>query len=184
MHNGTAAPPNIESYRGMIGSGIATVSAGGLGLVVIVVAGTLTKATVATGWTGLAAVGVIVGSMLVLAGIILRHVEAFRADLDEHKAHHQAYAADAADIVTIRSQVSDVLAFIARWDVERAEERKMVAQIEQFLDWLARAKQRAAEVSDRHDASSAPRDAAWLSDMAEALEIGREIERRRPPEEH
>lgn len=183
MTNGAAEPRKAESYTGMLGGGIATVAAGGLGLVVIVVAGTLTNRTVASGWTGLAAVGVIVGAMLVLAGIILRHVEAFRADLDDHKADHQAYAADMADLATIRSHMADVLAFMARWDVERAEERKAVAQIETFLDWLATARRRAHDAAaERADMTPVQRDAAWMSDMAEAMEIGREIERRRPPE--
>lgn len=186
MAQGTTEPRVVESYTGMIGGGIATVSAGGLGLVIITVVGAVTDSVVTSGWAALAAVGCIVGSMLVLAGIILRHVEILVAKLDEHKADHQAAAIDVEDIATIKRQVGEAFTILARQDLERAEERNLVTQVEEFMAWRAAAVRRLTEAAEQAAADpsvSSQRDAAWLADMAEALEIGREIERRRPPEE-
>lgn len=133
-----------ETHKGMLGGGIATVSGGGLGLVIIVVVGVLTEHTIPTGWSALAAVGTMVGSMLVLAGIILRHVDRLMGELAEHRAEHQAVALDAEDITTIRRQVGEILTFIARYDLERKDERKLVVQVEDFLAWRAAAERRLA----------------------------------------
>ncbi len=168
---------NPQTYTGMLVGGWAATAAGGIGLPIILTVGIMSKVMLPTGFAALVMGSMIIGTLLLVGRLVLRR-------LDDHKADHHRSAVDLNDIETIRRQVADVLAFIARWDVERAEERKMVAQIEQFLNWLARARQRAAENADRADVPPAQRDAAWMSDMAEALEIGREIERRRPPEEH
>lgn len=141
---GSAEPRKIESYMGMLVGGIATLGAAGLALVIIAGFGAFSDSHIPTGWTAVSAVGCMVGSMLALASKILYSIAKVRAELEDHKADHQAAHVDVQDLTAIRTQVAEILTFIARYDLERKDERAMRAQVEEFLAWRGNAERRFA----------------------------------------
>jgi hypothetical protein len=166
---------NPPTYTGMLVGGWAATAAGGIGLPILLTVGVMSKVMLPTGFAALAMGAIIVGTILLVGRLVL-------CRFDDHKADHQRSAVDLNDIVTIRKQVADVLAIVARWDLERAQERKMVAQIEEFMAWRERATQRAAEKraaeEPRRKAGEpgwAPTDDAWMGDVAEAFELGKTL---------
>jgi hypothetical protein len=161
---------NSPTYMGMLVGGWTATAAGGLGLPILLTVGIMSKVMLPTGFAALTMGAIVVGTILLVGRLVLRR-------LDDHKADHRRSAVDLNDIVTIRKQVVDVLAIVARWDLERAQERKMVAQIEEFMAWRERATQRAAEEPRRKagEPGWAPTDDAWMGDVAEAFELGKTL---------
>lgn len=190
MHSSTAEPPTkpkivVEEYSRMETGGWITLGLGIIGVTVLLCVGILTQVVLPTGFASLTMGTFLSGLTLLVSRLILRKQDQVRVELEEHKADHAIAQIDTQDIATIKTQVADALAILARMDLERQEERRMVTQVEEFMAWRAAAVRRLTEAAEQRAADpsvTSQRDAAWLSDMAEALEIGREIERRRPPE--
>lgn len=145
---------NPPTYPGMlIGGGTASV-AGGIALPMILTVGFTSDRVVPSGVVGLAVALAIVGAFLLIA-------RCMRRDLAQHRADHQTAMLAVEDVQTIKTEMATTRRHLA--DVAG-----VVSQICMHLPADSQGIVR--------------RDAAWLADMAESLEIGREIERRRPPE--
>jgi len=180
MHSSTADPQKItpDEYLRMQTGGWVALALGIIGVAVLLTVGVVTHLVLPTGFASLTMGLCLSGCILLVGRLVL-------VKLDEHRFDHERSAIDAEDISIIKSQVSDILTILARMDLERQDERNMVTQVEEFMAWRAAAVRRLTQAAEEKAADpsvNSQRDAAWLADMAEALEIGREIERRRPPE--
>lgn len=190
MHSTSAESPSkpkivVEEYSRMETGGWVTLGLGIIGVTVLLCVGILTHMVLPTGFASLTMGLFLSGCILLVGRRVLRKQDQMRVELEEHKADHAIAQIDTEDIATIKTQVADILGILARMDLERQAERKMMGQIEEFMAWRAAAFRRLNEAAAKAAADpsvSSQRDAAWLNDMAEALEIGREIERNRPPE--
>lgn len=192
MHSNTADTPKkpeakivIDEYARMETGGWVALGLGVIGVTVLLCVGILTKVVLPTGFASLTMGLFLSGCILLVGRLVLRKQDQVRVELEDHKADHAVAQIDTEDIATIKTQVGDILAILARMDLEQQEERRMVGQVEEFMTWRANAFRRLTDAAEKAAADpsvNSQRDAAWLADMAEALEIGREIERRRPPE--
>lgn len=145
MAYGTAEIMTVDAYKGLRGGGIGLAIVSTVGMAVILTLNTAGVATIPSGWTALAAIGMMVSPMFFLGGKIL-------CKLDD-----------------LLERVSGVRTLTAQRRAGRVSEITMAVQ--------------QADVPAEHGGHVAvQRDTAWLGDMAEVFEMGREIERRRPPE--
>lgn len=143
---------NPPTYPGMLVGGGAASVAGGIALPIILTVGFTSDHVVPSGFVGLAVAAAVVGAVLLAARSVKR-------DLAQHRADHQTATLAVEDVHAIKSELATSRRHLA--DVAG-----VVAQICMHIPADSQGIVR--------------RDAAWLADMAESLEIGREIERRRP----
>lgn len=145
---------NPPNYLGMlIGGGTASV-VGGITLPMILAVDFTSNRIVPSGVVGLAVAAVIVGAILLAARSV-------KQDLAQHRADHQTATLAVEDVHAIKS--------------EMATSRRHLADVAGVVSQICMHIPADSQGIVR-------RDAAWLADMAQSLEIGREIERRRPPE--
>lgn len=142
------------TYPGMLVGGGAASVVGGVTLPIILTVGFTSDHIVPSGFVGLAVAAAVVGAILLAARSV-------KQDLAQHRADHQTGTLAVEDVHTIKSEMVTSRRHLA--DVAG-----VVSQICMHIPADSQGVVR--------------RDAAWLADMAESLEIGREIERRRPPE--
>lgn len=137
MAYGTVEMVTVDPYRGLRAGGIALAVIASVGMVAILALNTAGAADIPTGWTALAAIGMMVSPLLYLGGKILRKLD----DLLE--------------------QVSGIRALTAYRRVAHGTEPVAVAR-------------QADERRHTPDGTPwAPTDDAWMGDIADAFDLGR-----------
>lgn len=134
----------VEDYGRMLTGGWLALVSGGIGLAVLLTAGLVTQVVLPTGLAATVIGALITGTILLVGRLVLRKLDLVRVELDEHKADHHRSAVDLNDLVTIKKDIAAILAFIARYDLERKQGEELVQQIEAFMEWRAAAERRIA----------------------------------------
>jgi hypothetical protein len=137
MAYGTVEMVTVDAYKGLRTGGIALAVIATVGMAVILTLNTAGAAHIPTGWTALAATGMMISPVLFLGGKILCKLD----DLLERE--------------------SGVRALTAQRRVARSPELGIAHRAE----------------GQRHRADGTPwvpTDEAWLGDVAEAFELGRQ----------
>jgi hypothetical protein len=108
MQNGTTAPTPVDTYKGMRISGVFTAAACGLLLFGVLSTAVTAGKRIDVSVPISLGVGCLVGSMLVLAGMILHGVSKLFAKLEEHKADHEQAVLAVEDVERINLRLDSL----------------------------------------------------------------------------